>query len=321
MLVRHSLIGMKGWVLAHAAKIIAISLVVAAMASAWDIWWHMMVGRDTFFEPPHLLLYGGILAAIIASAGAWFVARDRLMLKIALVLIGIPVILAPFDEIWHGIFGKEDLTSIWIIWSPPHVALALLVAAAAIFTFQLLSRDRDEARLLLGAGLGAVLVLVAAFLTIPLDPLGQHHLLGFWGVFAQTALIVGVIGAIGRALGVFGASTLTAIFSSSLLSMLTEIGERSENIVMLPHSDFLPWTYVFASAALGVSLDALRRFHPLLSGGVAGAAWSAILYFGGGPFLPAEFAYTSAQALQALVGGTLGGALGWYIFSKISQKF
>ena len=47
------------------------ALVTAVAAGTWDIWWHAAIGRDTFFEPPHLLLYAAVIAAIIAGAIGW----------------------------------------------------------------------------------------------------------------------------------------------------------------------------------------------------------------------------------------------------------
>src|SRR2546425_4916937 len=42
--------------------------------AAWDVSWHRVVGRDTFWSVPHLFLYGGVIlwgvAAVIAPATA-----------------------------------------------------------------------------------------------------------------------------------------------------------------------------------------------------------------------------------------------------------
>ena len=41
-----------------------------ALGLLWDISWHMTVGRDTFWTPPHLLEY---LAAITAGCASGYV--------------------------------------------------------------------------------------------------------------------------------------------------------------------------------------------------------------------------------------------------------
>src|SRR2546425_7262384 len=42
--------------------------------AAWDVSWHRVVGRDTFWSVPHLFLYGGVIlwgvAAVIATPTA-----------------------------------------------------------------------------------------------------------------------------------------------------------------------------------------------------------------------------------------------------------
>src|SRR5437016_6103772 len=50
-------------------------LLLQAFGLYWDIWRHVVVGRESFFTPPHLVLYAGFgyvaLAGIVGSvAGA-----------------------------------------------------------------------------------------------------------------------------------------------------------------------------------------------------------------------------------------------------------
>src|ERR687883_11402 len=48
---------------------VGLMLTQAAFGLAWDIRWHALVGRDTFFTPPHLLLYTGVALAGLISLG------------------------------------------------------------------------------------------------------------------------------------------------------------------------------------------------------------------------------------------------------------
>src|SRR5438552_10574559 len=48
---------------------IALMLTLAAVGLAWDIRWHVLVGRDTFFTPPHLLLFTGVAMAGFIALG------------------------------------------------------------------------------------------------------------------------------------------------------------------------------------------------------------------------------------------------------------
>jgi hypothetical protein len=101
--------------------------------SGWDVSWHRMFGRDTFWSTPHLFIYTGValwgIAAIVASATAMAGRPIRgralrlgpLRAELGLALVGIgalvTILAGPFDEAWHAAFGRDV-----DIWSPPHLA-------------------------------------------------------------------------------------------------------------------------------------------------------------------------------------------------------
>lgn len=72
------------------SRLIIISLFVAVLAGSWDAWWHGAVGRDTLWEPPHLLLYGAIVVAILTGMYGWYKTRQRIWRRLAILLILIP---------------------------------------------------------------------------------------------------------------------------------------------------------------------------------------------------------------------------------------
>jgi hypothetical protein len=106
---------------------------LAWFGAAWDVSWHRVVGRDTFWSLPHLFLYGGVIlwgvSALIATATAMAgrpvrgrvlqVGPLRAELGLALVGLGALVVIVsgPFDEAWHRMYGRDV-----DIWSPPHIA-------------------------------------------------------------------------------------------------------------------------------------------------------------------------------------------------------
>lgn len=115
---------------------LAVGLVGVALTwfgAAWDVSWHRLIGRDTFWSAPHLFLYGGIslwgLASLVATATAMRgrPVRGRelrigpLRAELGLALVGIAAAIviasAPFDDAWHRAFGRDI-----DIWSPPHIA-------------------------------------------------------------------------------------------------------------------------------------------------------------------------------------------------------
>jgi hypothetical protein len=111
----------------------------AILGLGWDIRWHSTFGRDSFWSPPHLLMYSGIALAGFLCIGV--VLRDtwryhrrapgvddattwpifgyfRGPLGFAVTGCGMAVLLfaAPFDNWWHELYGL-DVT----LWAPFHV--------------------------------------------------------------------------------------------------------------------------------------------------------------------------------------------------------
>jgi hypothetical protein len=105
----------------------------------WDICWHISIGRDGLFSPPHLVIYLGAVVSgifsgyeVLRNTFAGSSAEKSRRVKIwgyfysslgALFCIwGALAMLtsAPFDDWWHNTYGL-DVT----ILSPPHTVLAL----------------------------------------------------------------------------------------------------------------------------------------------------------------------------------------------------
>ena len=125
------------------ARLITAALFSAVVGGAWDVWWHGAVGRDTFWEPAHLLLYTSIIIAISLGAYGWYKTREKVWRWLATILFIVPLS-APFDELWHRTFGVEDLTSPLVLWSPPHIALILSIVVSFIFLLPILKKDHDQ---------------------------------------------------------------------------------------------------------------------------------------------------------------------------------
>jgi hypothetical protein len=102
----------------------------------WDIQWHLAIGRDSLFIPPHLVVAVSFVAGLTLSLGAvtyetWL---DRRGVQLAGVMRWGGVTAAPAflavalgylavsfvtftDELWHRAFGLDAT-----LWSPPHLA-------------------------------------------------------------------------------------------------------------------------------------------------------------------------------------------------------
>jgi hypothetical protein len=105
---------------------------VSSFGNAWDLYWHIVIGRDTFWIPPHTMMYLAVmLSGLTALAIVWtstFQRYDepdqsrllgfRAPLGFFILGIGVAqmVASAPFDNWWHSIYGI-DIS----VWSPPHL--------------------------------------------------------------------------------------------------------------------------------------------------------------------------------------------------------
>ena len=150
--------------------------------AGWDVSWHRIFGRDTFWSTPHLFIYAGValwgIAALVAtgSAMAGRPIRGRalrigpLRAELGLALIGVgalvTILAGPFDNLWHAPFGRDV-----DIWSPPHLAgiaggvigLSGWIAALQGGVFRISEPLRRSLLLITLGNLGAVSVFAMNF--------------------------------------------------------------------------------------------------------------------------------------------------------------
>lgn len=147
----------------------------AGIGLTWDIRWHGAVGRDSFWTPPHLLIYSGVLfsgllclavvlvetsryrrnAAGVSDVTTWPVlGLFRAPLGFIVAGCGTAVLLAaaPLDNWWHLLYGIDVA-----LWTPFHmmgVFGALIATVGSIYAFAALAagdrRDRASTPALLG---------------------------------------------------------------------------------------------------------------------------------------------------------------------------
>ena len=109
--------------------ILIISLIGSVLeiwGGSWDITSHLLGAPETFFTPPHTVLYSGVgiglIAAIVASV---ILLKDKelrgksLAFGLKLIIIGsvIQIFAGPSDYAWHEMFGVDGLLS------PTHLTL------------------------------------------------------------------------------------------------------------------------------------------------------------------------------------------------------
>jgi hypothetical protein len=210
---------------------------VLMLAVHWDFSWHRSIGRDTFFTPPHVVLYSGALCSCLAAATA--ILRSRIVhspgprgvhvwgfeapLGAFAVAWGGLVMLAGgvFDDWWHGVYGLDI-----VIQSVPHVVIGV-GGLLTIFTGNLLlavsrangarAPERDSAPLVLFAG-G---VLLALALMVNVEDLFVYSMHGARFYCIVAALVPLIAFGVGHATRVrFGATCVTLVYTAVLLLLI-----------------------------------------------------------------------------------------------------
>lgn len=139
-----SLIGRRVWGLSLAAWAFVSSGLSSFVGLLWDGAWHGSWGRDTFFIPPHNLMYGGISLTMGMALAVLVTASRRpprsdyfrlgplfAPLGIWIALCGMTLMFAAafYDEWWHRNLGH--VAGDPVLWSPPHF-LGLVGALATL---------------------------------------------------------------------------------------------------------------------------------------------------------------------------------------------
>jgi hypothetical protein len=147
-----------------AGAAIAFMLFVAGFGLAWDIRWHIVVGRDTFFTPPHLLLYTGIAVAGLVCLGmvlaeTWryrqgspavtshtttpFLGLFHAPVGFVVAGFGLLTLLlaAPLDNYWHELYGIDVA-----LWTPFHMMGMIGGFIAGLGTVHIFASEAARAR-------------------------------------------------------------------------------------------------------------------------------------------------------------------------------
>lgn len=182
------------------AWIILAFLICGELGMSWDIQWHALVGRDSFWTPPHMLIYFAVGGAGIVSL--FMILADTLRYRhrapgvnekstvrifrifhapLGFIICGmgplICLIAAPFDNYWHQLYGIDVN-----LWSPFHLMGTiggLLTGIGLVYAFAseaIIERQSGRlSRTLIGLNpleWGA-LILLSALLRLTLSALTQ----------------------------------------------------------------------------------------------------------------------------------------------------
>lgn len=172
-------------------SIIVFAGLVTVTAVYWDSWWHLTIGRETFWTPPHTAIYSGLVIAIIGFSTRFvndLRNGERLPSGYFYFIIGIILIMvaAPLDNLWHERFGLEHGGSLLTIWAPPHIiGLAGGVISSIGFLHTLVNEAvawKNALSTILIATQFGLLISAITFALMPLEPITDRNFLGIWGV-------------------------------------------------------------------------------------------------------------------------------------------
>lgn len=101
--------------------VISFGILLITIGGGWDITNHLLNKPETFFAPPHALLYTGVAIALIGTI-VMFIrwnkfsederAHYRFPVKLGIIGIFLLVGAGPIDFLWHSNFGLDGLLSL-----------------------------------------------------------------------------------------------------------------------------------------------------------------------------------------------------------------
>jgi hypothetical protein len=110
--------------------LVSLGVLLAAGGGSWDINNHLLNKPETFFAPPHAVLYIGAGATVVGAVMLFLTCRrtGKTIRPIKLVVAGVAMLVSagPVDFVWHSAFGLDGLLS------PPHFVLVIGMVASSV---------------------------------------------------------------------------------------------------------------------------------------------------------------------------------------------
>jgi hypothetical protein len=105
--------------------LVSLGMLLAAAGGSWDITNHLLNKPETFFAPPHAVLYSGVASAVVGTVLVFSASKSsaaaagKMIWPVKLVIAGVVMLIsaAPVDFGWHSAYGLDGLLS------PPHFVL------------------------------------------------------------------------------------------------------------------------------------------------------------------------------------------------------
>jgi hypothetical protein len=258
------------------------------MGFIWDISWHMSIGRDRFFTPPHCFIYTGATIAgcfsgyevlrisfwgsPVEKAGSikfWGIFYSSLGGLLCIWGAMAMLTSAPYDNWWHNTYGLDTK-----ILSPPHTLLLTgmitiqlgayisVVAAGAGKSFD--AKTTTIHNWIFAIAAGSVLSTLFTLFAEILEPFMMHSAFFYC---AACALFPLYLFAVSRASKTkWGATAASAVFMAEMIIMVWILEILPAKPLLGPvfnHIDHyqpfrFPLLLIFPSIAIDVILDKLK---------------------------------------------------------------
>ncbi|MBM3895268.1 MAG: hypothetical protein FJ359_02375 [Thaumarchaeota archaeon] len=114
------------WLFFTSSILVSFGVLIVTIGGSWDITNHLLNRPETFFSPPHAILYIGVAIALASTVIKFFSwknfqndIKSQHAKQVKLTILGIAILVGagPFDFFWHSNFGLDGLLS------PPHLFL------------------------------------------------------------------------------------------------------------------------------------------------------------------------------------------------------
>jgi hypothetical protein len=231
--------------------LISAAIVIFAIGGAWDIQWHIAVGRDRALTPPHLMILLGIALAGLTSViwvlgNTWQARRDGtatargrifglFSTPIGFVVAGFGALLGtiafPLDDYWHTLYGI-DVT----LWAPFHVMIISSMVLAGLGSLSVIAvelrRVTDRHRLTAQVSFAASLAATIATLMIFLVQADTRE--GLAQIGGYTFVLYPILLALALPLAVVPAVTVTKLPGAATIGALVFLAMRQSMFWFVP---------------------------------------------------------------------------------------
>ncbi len=308
-------------------NVLAVLSFLTVASWNWDAWWHVAIGFETPWSPPHFLVFIDIFVVTAGSLALYF-NTNKILYKRVFQFACITIAAGSIDVVWHVLFGIEKIIQPSIIWSPPHVigiGSTAIGLCCLVYDRILEFKKTSEPLTFLNIVLFSVSALtILMMLTVPLEPFGWHHLWNQYGALATVGVFTAFIMWITRQLPNTGIASLT------MLGMVTFYGfisrQTGPGISLPPHAEPPQWLHFFAlmPGVLWLDYTNLRKrsiwiMGPLL-GMIAYFIYSLFWRFIESPIYPQPHSVGIQLIFIGAMGGLIGASILWVIEKRVKLQ-